>query len=299
MYELRVLTGLHRGAALPLIGEQWSIGADENADLVLFDPGIKPHHCRLEWRQDGWALAGIQGKITDAEGHRSDALAALGPNTAFALNGIWLTVVDAATPWPSDDEEEARAEPPTPSPTTSAPSAPKRSALPFFLGFLSAAAIVATSTWATLSPQPTVEPAPVPQVAEGKLVLATADAVERQLRRMLADRELDDRVRVEVQDQRIVLEGALLRQEQELVERMLTRFQQRFSTSLPVDNQISALSRTLPFEIAQITSGPMGSVITQDGQRLFVGDELDGLRLVAIDDHKVVFKGHQDYEVAW
>ena len=33
MYELRVLDGLHQGAALPLFGEQWSLGANADADL--------------------------------------------------------------------------------------------------------------------------------------------------------------------------------------------------------------------------------------------------------------------------
>lgn len=296
MYELRVLTGLHRGAALPLIGEQWTLGADENADLVLLDPTIKPQHCRLEWQQDGWALTGLQGKITDIEGHRTDNIPMVRLNTTFALNGTWLTIVEADTPWPSDDEDTAV----TPAPAPAAPPAKKRSALPFFLGFLSAATIVATSTWAALSPKP--PPALDPETIEteaGEPSLASSSEVEQQLRKMLVDRELGNRVHLEVKDQRIVLTGALAADERARVNRMLERFQQRFRTPLLVENQVSSLSTSLPFEIAQITSGTMGSITTQDGKRLFIGDELDGLRLVAIDDHKVVFKGKQDYEVTW
>lgn len=297
MHELRVLTGLHRGAALPLIGERWTLGADESADLVLFDSAIKPQHCCLEWQEDGWAITGLQGQVTDIEGHRTDSMSALGLNIAFALNGVWLTIVAADTPWPSDDEDTTATPAADPTP---APVAKRRSsALPFFLGFLSAAAIVATSTWAALSPAPKPSPAPVTQAADDKHSLASADDVEQQLRQMLSDRELGHKVHVETRDQRVVLSGALTDKERARVDRMLGRFQRRFSTPLPIDNQVSSLSQSLPFEIAQITSGPMGSIVTQQGKRLFVGDQLDGLRLVSIDDHKVVFKGTQEVEVNW
>ena len=37
MFELRVLEGLNQGAALPLFGEQWSLGCHADADLLLND----------------------------------------------------------------------------------------------------------------------------------------------------------------------------------------------------------------------------------------------------------------------
>jgi len=45
--------------------------------------------------------------------------------------------------------------------------------------------------------------------------------------------------------------------------------------------------------------GPNGHVVLEEGSRLFVGDEVDGLRLVLIDNSKVVFDGEQRYEVGW
>ena len=49
MYELRVLDGQRQGAALPLFGEQWSIGAQADADLVLNDPGVAEQHALLRF----------------------------------------------------------------------------------------------------------------------------------------------------------------------------------------------------------------------------------------------------------
>ena len=56
MYELRVLSGLHQGTALPLIGEQWSIGADEEADLALFEPGLEDGALTLQRVEESWVL---------------------------------------------------------------------------------------------------------------------------------------------------------------------------------------------------------------------------------------------------
>jgi len=55
----------------------------------------------------------------------------------------------------------------------------------------------------------------------------------------------------------------------------------------------------LPFKILQIVGGPNGHVVLDQGSRLFVGDEVEGLRLVLIDNTKVVFDGLQRFEVRW
>lgn len=47
MLELRVLTGLHRGGALPLEGDTIRIGSAGENDLVLLDPGMPPLACTI------------------------------------------------------------------------------------------------------------------------------------------------------------------------------------------------------------------------------------------------------------
>jgi hypothetical protein len=45
--EIRVLTGLSRGAAIP-IESVLSVGSDAQCDLVLHDPLVLPHEAHLE-----------------------------------------------------------------------------------------------------------------------------------------------------------------------------------------------------------------------------------------------------------
>ena len=61
LFELRVLSGLHEGAALPLFGECWSIGADQDADLELYDPGVAARHARLHGLAGCWTVQAQEG----------------------------------------------------------------------------------------------------------------------------------------------------------------------------------------------------------------------------------------------
>ncbi|SHO55654.1 FHA domain-containing protein [Vibrio quintilis] len=298
MYELRVLTGLHHGAALPLVGQEWLIGTDESADLILFDPGIKPKHCRLRLRDDNWELTSEQGKVSDQEGHQSERIDNMQPQAVFAVHGIWMTIVDAATPWPEASQETATLTEPAPAEETSAAgkkSAEKSPVLPFILGFISAATIAVTSTWAALAPAP--KPALLTEETTIP-ALTTPAEVSRKLTQMLAERELKN-ITVAQQQNQIILNGTLKEEGKARLERMLTRFHQQFTTSVRVDNQVYLTSTQLPFEITQITSGSMASVVTRDGKRLFIGDELNGIRLVSVDNNKIVFRGKRNYEVTW
>jgi len=123
--------------------------------------------------------------------------------------------------------------------------------------------------------------------------------VRQQLLKMLGERELGHRISLQVINGQVTLSGDVSRDEVELVSRMLSRFGEQFDTSVPVLSRVSEHSSVLPFKILQIVGGPNGHVVLDQGSRLFVGDEVEGLRLVMIDNTKVVFDGVQRIEVRW
>lgn len=59
--ELRILSGLHRGASLPLGGERYVIGSSDDADVVLLDPGVADRHATLRHDGERWLLAALEG----------------------------------------------------------------------------------------------------------------------------------------------------------------------------------------------------------------------------------------------
>ena len=82
-------------------------------------------------------------------------------------------------------------------------------------------------------------------------------------------------------------------------ERMLQRFEKDYETDFVLQDQVSSGAAGLPFVIVQIIAGPRGHLVMEDGRRLHVGDKLDGLRLVRIDNERILFDGVRRYEVAW
>ncbi|MDN5510666.1 MAG: FHA domain-containing protein, partial [Pseudomonas sp.] len=99
MFELRVLDGLHQGAALPLFGEQWSLGANADADLLLDDPGIAEHHARLLLLEGRWSVQAEAGLLKNGDGQMLAQIGDLALNTPFMIGPVSLCVCPADHPW--------------------------------------------------------------------------------------------------------------------------------------------------------------------------------------------------------
>lgn len=297
MFELRVLEGLNHGAALPLFGEQWSLGSHAEADLLLHDPGIVEHHARLLLIDGSWSVQAEAGLLQSSDGEALAQIADLPLNTPFSIGDIRLCVALADQPWPRAPVPEA------PPPANEIPQTLKLSAIAPFqqkrlisLVLVCAVIIVAVGMASTGEHEAQASLMPVePQ----KPNLGSPLEVRQQLLKMLSERELDHRVSLQVINGQVALNGDVSQEEVALVARMLGRFGEQFDTAVPVISRVQVRDNALPFKIMQIVGGPNGHVVLEQGDRLFVGDEVDGLRLVLIDNSKVVFDGAQRYEVHW
>lgn len=296
MFELRVLTGLHQGAALPLFGEQWSIGASVDADLALYDPDICERHVRLLCHAGCWSVQAEQGLLQDDAGQPQAQIPDLGTNRLFSLAQVRLYVAAADQPWPQLPR-------PVIAPGFEATNEPPAPALPTLrhkrvLGICAVLVLCIVALGLTPSkesqPQASLRP-----VLEQKKPLSSAYEVRQRLLKMLAERELAQRFALDVVNDQITIDGTGSKDELALISRMLDRFREQFDTSVPVISQVRERNTQLPFKIVQIVGGKNGHVVLEDGRRLFLGDEVDALRLTAIDNDKVVFDGQQRYEVGW
>ena len=289
LFELRVLSGLHEGAALPLFGECWSIGADQDADLELYDPGVAARHARLHGMAGRWTVQAQEGLLQDDAGTVRAQIADLAPGRAFAIGGIRLCVADTQSAW-LDERADAVAQPGAP---VTAGSKSKWLAP----GILVLVPILMALAWQPMGTAPAL--APQPSSASNKRQLVTTAQVHQQLLKMLIERDLGNAVRLQVAADRITLGGEVGQDSLALVSRMLERFEVQFETPVAIVNQVQQTSTVLPFRIVQIIGGPKAHVVLADGRRLFFGDEVQGLRLTAIDNRRVLFEGRQRHEVNW
>lgn len=301
MFELRVLDGLHQGAALPLFGEQWSIGAHADADLVLNDPGIAERHARLRFEGSNWSVQAEAGLLHRDDGQVLAQIASLVPNIPFLVGAVRLCVAQADQPWPQAAVQADVSALPAPI-VDSRPSL-KLSSLSLsqqkrLLSLVLVVAIILGVVGMVSTGKRDAQASLMPSMAQ-KPALETPFEVRQQLLKMLNERELGQRVSLQVINGQVALNGDVSQDDVELVARMLSRFGEQFDSAVPVISRVRVRDGALPFKIVQIVGGPSGHVVLEEGTRLFVGDEVEGLRLVLIDNTKVVFDGPQRYEVRW
>lgn len=97
-YELRVLDGLHKGAAIRLLGESVLIGSDSSCDVILLDEGVLLEHVRLVWSsQLGWVNVTSPGSALSLPIQVGDAI------VSVALRGSDWSIYDVTKIVESDN----------------------------------------------------------------------------------------------------------------------------------------------------------------------------------------------------
>lgn len=117
--ELRVLSGLHRGASLPVDDQPQLIGGADDADVVLVDPGMAPRHAMLRLESGGWSLLSVDGTVRGASHDAPEDQHALALGQPARVGHVWLTVAPQGAAWQ---------DPPPDPPAGSAPVAPEAEA---------------------------------------------------------------------------------------------------------------------------------------------------------------------------
>ena len=297
MFELRVLNGSQQGAALPLFGDQWCIGASAEADLMLYDPAIAQRHVWVRRVDDRWSVQAEAGLMEDASGTLVAQIADLAGDLPFSISGIRLCVSLTDQPWPTEPEPVVQAvqrDAPQDLPLSTMPKSTQKRWMGGLL--LVAVLVMAVGMMGGESSQPE---ASMMQAAARKIDLASVPEVRQQLLKMLNERDLAQRVSLQVVNGQVSLTGEVSQEQMALLARMLARFTEQFDSPVPVMSRVREGSSQPPFKIVQIVGGPNGHVVLQSGQRLFLGDEVDGVRLVSIDNGRLVFDGLHRYEVRW
>jgi type III secretion protein D len=369
MYELRVLSGLHRGATLPLDDHPHVIGASDDADVVLVDPGIEEKHASLSLTEFGWSLSALDGGLCTADSNQAQTSIDLEPGEFARLGGIWLTVVEQDARWenpppePVDMEVEddlsgeisvadledevtetamaagdaSDSDAPTegvPAHASNMGQAKGRGLMRGLRGrrivyvplavatVLSAAAAYAITSKpeSALSSKKMAEQAQIGSRPKSsgrpadRTVAAAFDAAnsggtaERALtgeelrnafRKRLADSDLLRRFDLSLLNEQWTMQAALDDEEAARFERILTGFIKQHNITFPVHAKVGNSESMLPFKIRQVISGSNASVVTQEGDRLYVGEEYRGVRLVAIQGNQLTFAGKRKIEVKW
>lgn len=367
MRELRILSGLHRGAALPLGDESLVVGADESADVVLLDPGIEPEHASLRDTGAGWALSSLNGAVFGNDTNKPLTSIDFLPGECGRIGAVWVTVVDESADWqdpppepvdietgdlqsdtaqePEDggtenhadahahadaddtpEQEPAPAEPEAAAPPADGEQvagAPETAGVrtwsraQVILGALALVTVVAAVGGYQISGrgsgsmpykrgvkpdtgtpvQPAKDPALSADTDNDNLV--TPEELRTAFRKRLAEVDLLKRFDLKLRDNSWTMQAVLDDEEAARFERVMAAFVSQHRITFPINARIGNAEHMLPFKITQVISGANASVVTADGNRLYIGDEYQGLRLVAVSGSRVTFMGKRKIEVKW
>ncbi|HWW05970.1 FHA domain-containing protein [Collimonas sp.] len=354
MVELRILNGYHRGATLPLHEAILIIGASDDADVVLVDPGVAPRHASLQLTPQGWTLAALDGDLRSADSNAQQQLLHLAAGDFARAGQIWLTVVEQESAWqdpppmpthaPADSADTAMADDhddiysttgaagfdPAAAGDESNPAAPltasgnaqkssQRGArkrrfllIPVVLGtvLFAAAAYAITAKYPGATPKTASirsAAALAPEKNQSGMLQTpgqpekrlSQEALRQAFRQRLEQVDLLKRFNLKLDDYSWSMQAALDEDEAQRFQRMLAAFMAANQISFPVDVKIGSAEAMLPFKIQQVISGANASIVTQDGNRLYIGDEYRGMRLAAIDGNQLSFTGKRIIEVKW
>lgn len=315
MYELRVLNGLHEGAALPLSGERWRLGNAAESDLQLSDGGIKASHAQLSRSAEGWMLTPMEGTVCQRHGERLTGQQLWQPGEIFAVGGVWLTLAAADEEWDSrplppplpvagHNEPASAAREPIGSPANKPAPAARRSWLARILPrwaqiFTLSGLLLLTFTIFSWVLQPGIAQQNSDEEPQIKPAITNSNELRVVLEQDLRERELYNKVQITSTPQGIILSGDLQENQLPIVSRMVDSIRGDYQLSVALNNKTKVREATLPFRIVQITAGPHANIVTEDGQRLFVGDERNGLRLTSITGDSVQFGGRENIAVKW
>lgn len=328
-YELRILSGLHRGAILPLDEDQLSIGAHEDADVVLVDPGVESIHARLSKSESGWVLASSGGSIFSTDNSAAQEEIALARGALARVGHTWICISEGGDIWPELPvtagrlSEHARETPATAHDDERAGKEPsrrpaKRVRRVAFIPALALAVTTAAAAYAFTAkpaPQPDMKPtnavfaggqnleSPASAEAGGSGGLRAAalsqEELKKAFRKKLTDAELIGCFDLKLEDQSWEMRGDLDDEEAARFERVLKSFMDEHRIRFPVRAQIVSAEGMLPFRVTQVISGANAGIVTADGHRMYVGDEFNGVRLQAIAGNRVKFAGRRKIEIVW
>ncbi len=343
MYELRVLNGYHRGATLLLDEKVHIIGASDDADIVLADPGIEIEHASLVLSSSGWLLQEINGPIRSDESNKAVDILQLKINDFARVGSIWVTVTMQNSAWqdpphepidvsemednndvlPSDDTEEVLQEDDALVASQQSHEnnidhmmteviLPERTSswhrvviIPVTaVAILSAAAAYALSGhyssdangMAGKNRQSDLSISAISVAKNRKLSPPELRAI---FRNRLKEVELLDRFNLQLNDDSWSMQAALNEEDTERFNRMLNVFMKTYHIDFPVNVKIGNAESMLPFRIQQVISGSNASIVTDDGRRLYVGDEYRGVRLAAIEGNQLSFTGKNEIDINW
>jgi len=138
----------------------------------------------------------------------------------------------------------------------------------------------------------------VPELRQIDGVILQADDLPQQFQEKIISAGLTKKLQVVSRQPEFVLRGAMTEEDLRSWETVLTEFNEDYGKILPIRATIRVLQKKSPFDVQIVIGGNMPFVITESGQRVTRGGDINGHTLITIKDTEVIFDGNEKIKIS-
>jgi type III secretion protein D len=319
MLELRILNGLHRGAAMPIEDTgALKIGSGEDCDVLISDSGIDNHHLTIEQQEEYGLVLNPIGAVRGEDGALLEQSVIIERLHCFCLNGVWIGLANHEDAWDIFGElptsfsdivavNNANSDEYVPDPIKMSWKSKMfaTAGLLMLAGWATASVFLPKQNFknvdsASISKSINANQEEANQKQEKKAITKknySREEMAAALDAKLMDLQLKKFVDIKYSPEAWDIEGNMDDEDRLRLDRAVEAFNYQYKPRFPINVRILSLTNFLPFKINQIITGKLAGVITQDGQRLFIGDTVDGYRLISVQGNTASFDGKRKIDI--
>lgn len=138
----------------------------------------------------------------------------------------------------------------------------------------------------------------VPGVRQIDGMILQADDLPQQFQEKIISAGLVKKLQVVSRQPEFVLRGTMNEEELRNWETVLTEFNEDYGKILPIRATIRVVQKKSPFNVQIVVGGNMPFVITESGQRVTRGGDINGHTLITIKDTEVIFDGSEKIKIS-
>ena len=118
------------------------------------------------------------------------------------------------------------------------------------------------------------------------------------LQEQLADTGLLKKMQIIDRQPEFILRGSLTEEEMQRWESLIVKFSDKYGKLLPVKATIKLTYRQPPVHVQAIIGGNMPFVITESGERITRGGDINGNTLLIVKDNEIILEGSEKFRIA-
>jgi type III secretion system YscD/HrpQ family protein len=138
----------------------------------------------------------------------------------------------------------------------------------------------------------------VPGLRQIDGMILQAEDLPQQFQEKIIAAGLAKKLQVVSQQPEFVLRGTMTEEDLRNWETVLTEFNEDYGKILPIRATIRVVQKKSPFNVQIVVGGNMPFVITESGQRVTRGGDINGHTLITIKDTEVIFDGNEKIKIS-